>query len=291
MSITHATNVSKSSIATPHAKSSTDTNIRNNVREYVRRADERAAELHYEKLFEQPPQLHRDCPICFIRLPLLYTGRRYYECCGKEICTGCWYAPVYDNQGTKIDEMKCPFCRTPIPKSHEEAIERYNIRMEVGDAQAIYNLGIYYRDGRQGLQQDYTKTLELLHRSAELGYAEAYNSIGCAYDIGEGAKVDKKKAMYYYELAAMEGDVNARHNLGNDELNAGNYDRALKHYMIAINGGFNGSVDQIKEMYLHGDATRDDYTKALRIYQTYLGEIKSDQRDKAAAVHEEYHYY
>ena len=31
--------------------------------------------------------------------------------------------------------------------------------------------------------------------------------------------------------------------------------------------------------------------KALQSYQTYLEEIKSDQRDKAAAADEKYRYY
>ena len=44
-----------------------------------------------------------------------------------------------------------------------------------------------------------------------------------------------------------------------------------------------GSLKIIKLMYREGEATKDDYTKALRSYQEYLDEIKSDQRDKAAA--------
>lgn len=42
-------------------------------------------------------------------------------------------------------------------------------------------------------------------------------------------EVDKKKARYYYELAAIGGDANARHNLGCIE--GADYDRALKHFM------------------------------------------------------------
>ena len=40
-----------------------------------------------------------------------------------------------------------------------------------------------------------------------------------------------------------------------------------------------------------GHARKDDYAKALRSYQAYLDEINSDQRDKAAAVRDEYKYY
>ena len=49
-----------------------------------------------------------------------------------------------------------------------------------------------------------------------------------AYLHGRGVELDKTKARYYYELAAMGGD-STRHNLGIREEIAGNMDRALKH--------------------------------------------------------------
>ena len=113
-----------------------------------------AAELHDEKLFKQPPQLLGDCPICFQLLPTVDSGRRYMACCGKTICSGCIHAPLYDNQGNEVDNEKCPFCRTPHPKTNEEEVERYNVRVEKDDPIAIYNLGCCYRDGIYGLPQN-----------------------------------------------------------------------------------------------------------------------------------------
>ena len=78
----------------------------------------RATELHDIQLFKQPLQLG-DCPICFVRIPSLDpTGKKYQTCCGKVICSGCNYAPLYDNQGNKVDNEKqneCPFCRVVAP--------------------------------------------------------------------------------------------------------------------------------------------------------------------------------
>ena len=70
----------------------------------------------------------------------------------------CVLAPVYDDQGNKVDNEKCPFCRTPRP-TEEECIEREKKRMDAGDAIAIRNLGCYYEQGRNGYPQDYTKAL------------------------------------------------------------------------------------------------------------------------------------
>ena len=99
------------------------------------------------------------------------------------------------------------------------------------------------------MPQDYRKALELWHRAAKLGYAEAYNNIGYAYKYGRGVETDKKKGVYYYELAAMGGDVAARFNLGNNEERMGNFDRAIKHWMIAVGGGSSKSLKKIQELY------------------------------------------
>ena len=246
----------------------------------------RAAELHDEKLFKQPPPEYGDCPICFLRLPALGTGRRYMTCCGKMICSGCNFAPVYDNEGNVVDEKTCPFCRTPESKSNEESIRRVTKRMDAGDDMAIHNQGCYYREGT-GFPQDDTKAFEFYQRAGRLGNAASNFNIAQMYMNGIGVEVDKKKAGHHYELAAIEGHVEARHNLGCFEKNA---ERALKHYMIAVRGGAKNSLDYIQYLYSNGHASKQDYSTALRSYQVYLAEIKSDQRDKAAAADEVFKY-
>ena len=249
----------------------------------------RAAELHDEELFRQPPP-REDCPICFLRMPSLGTGRKYNACCGKMICSGCIYAPVYDNHGNKV-EKKCPFCRTAAPKTDEEILIRIKKRVEIDDSVAIHNLACYYHEGSFDLPHDREKALELYPRAAELGCTKAYYSIGNAYLEGLCVERNEKKERHYYELAAMGGNVHARHNLGCDDANVGKMNRALKHFMIAVGSGDNLSLKKIKQLYLDGHATKDDYAKALKAYQAYLSEIKSDDRDKAAAFNEEYKYY
>jgi len=251
--------------------------------------ERRVAELRDIELFKQPPPSEEDCPICFVRLPTMGTGLRYKSCCGKVICSGCIHAPVYDNQGNARKDKICAFCRVPSSVTDEE-IKRLQKRVDAGDVEAIRNLGSYYFDGMLGLPQDYVKALELYHRAAELGYDEAYNSIGNAYMYGEGVKKDEKKARHYFELAAMRGSPNARHNLGIFEDKRGNMERALKHHMIAVTFGHHNSLKQIQKLYSKGHTTKDDYTKALRVYQEYLNEVKSSQRDKAAAAREDYKY-
>ena len=247
----------------------------------------RAKELHDEKLFKQPP-LREDCPICMIRLPSLYTGRTYMACCGKSICSGCVHG--FQSRITKKEHDVCPFCRTPAPATNEEIVKRNEKRIKMNDPVGMSGIGCMYRDGDCGLPQDHAKALEFWHRAGELGCAEAYYSIGYAYYSGRGVEIDKKKAVHYYELAAVRGDVDARHNLGCLEGLAGNDDRALQHFIISARCGSADSLNSIKLMNKNGDATKDDYAKAIKAYQAFLDEIKSKQRDEAAAIRDNRYY-
>ena len=254
--------------------------------EYQRLAAERAAELHDEKLFKQPPQ-KEDCPICFLRIPSPCTGWRYKMCCGKVICSGCIYSVKIRDGGVGL----CPFCRIPAPTSEEEATKSVKKRIEVEDARAIYDIGLHYYRGTNGFEQNLNKALELWHQAGELGFAEAYYNIGCAYDNGRSLEVDKKKAKHYLELAAMGGDTKARHNLGVMEAQAGNINRAIKHWMISARRGRSSSLNAIRMLFVKGHyVTKEDYSSALRAYQGYLNEVKSSQRDEAAAFCESYKY-
>ena len=127
-------------------------------------------------LFKKPPL--EDCPICFLRLPSLHSGWKYKSCCGKVICSGCFYANA--KMEGNVDQL-CPFCRTPIPISDEEDIEGVTKRVKVGDAIAIHNLGGFYSEGMKGLSRDWNKALELWHRAGELGYFDSHFNIGNAY--------------------------------------------------------------------------------------------------------------
>jgi uncharacterized protein len=220
-------------------------------------------------------------------LPSMDTGSKYKACCGKEICSGCIHACVIRD----IDEQKCAFCRTPTADTYEAIVQRNNNRAKLGDSNAIFTMGTDYFTGLRGLPQHRAKALKLWNRAAELGHTESYFNIGQAYYQGIGVERDMKKADHYYELAAICGHAGARNNLGCSEYQAGNWDRALKHFMLAAGGGSNISLSAIQEMFRDGEATKDDYSKVLRAYQEYLGEIKSDQRDQAAAFDDAYKYY
>ena len=71
----------------------------------------------------------------------------------------------------------------------------------------------------------------------------------------------------------------------------GNFDRSIKHHLIATRLGDKESLDKIQEYFMMKIASKEDYQKALSNYQEYLGEIKSDQRDEAALFDERMNRY
>ena len=231
-----------------------------------------------EDLFKQTPPI--ECPICMLPLPLDEGETTYQACCGKTICNGCMDAVEKGDE-----DIPCPFCRTPVPKSDAEYIKRIMKRVEANDPVAVYNLGCNYYNGRMSLQQNKRKAMKLWFRAGELGHDGANFNLGISYDFGEGAEKDEKKAKYHYELAAMGGYVKARHNLGILEQELGNMERAVKHWMIAAMAGYDNSLNAIRQCYLEGHATKDDFEKALRAHKHATDEMKSDHREAAAADH------
>jgi TPR repeat protein len=81
---------------------------------------------------------------------------------------------------------------------------------------------------------------------------------------------DDAKAEQYNELAAMTGNIYARTHLGIDEFNAGNFDQAIKHWLIAVSLGDIRALNDIKKAVIEGHATKGQYAQALRQYQEYL---------------------
>ena len=251
---------------------------------HKKKCERRVAELHDEALFKKPPP-REECPICMLLLPIDMDEQSFKSCCGKLICNGCIHAMAIEEtrKGKKDEELgMCPYCRTLRPSSDEEEIERIHKLMERSNANAYYQLAGYYDSGDYGLQQDWEKANELWLKAGELGCAEAYSRLGYSYEVGRGVEINKEKAKHYWELAAMMGEVQARHILGLLEGDAGNLERAMKHFMVAARAGDNESLDKVKQGFMEGYVTKDDFAGTLRAYHESQTEMKSEARDKAA---------
>ena len=81
---------------------------------------------------------------------------------------------------------------------------------------AILDLGQSYRNGDFGLAKDSSKAVELIERAARLGLKEAHFDLARSFDEDSYCLIEKDmaRAVEHYEIAAKQGHVGARHNLG-----------------------------------------------------------------------------
>ena len=68
--------------------------------------------------------------------------------------------------------------------------------------------------------------------------------------------MDEEKGIQFWRRAAMQGHVEGRHNLGCDEGRKGNHDRAVRHFLISAKMGYMLSVENIKQRFMAGFATK-----------------------------------
>jgi len=261
--------------------------------EHRQKCQERAAQMFDEKLFADPsPKI--ECPICFLPMPYGAYDSIYQACCGKTICAGCRGAAVkavvdaVTRRSKNLVVDKCAFCRVEPSEIPPEAIGdqndlfiRLKKRMSAGDAEAFRHLGEIYSDGMHGFphNQNATKAFELFSKSADLGSMWGRYNLALAYADGEGVGTDLVKAKYHYELAAIGGNDYARYNLGIIDFQNGNFDRAMKHWMISAMRGLDEPLENLKKNYIKGYLSKDDLEKALLAHKASQDDMKSEHRD------------
>jgi len=250
--------------------------------QHKRACKKRVAELQDEILFRQPESTHKgDCPICCLPIPINSTNRTenasVMSCCCKMICNGC--ACADQRRKGKFSECVCPFCRKPMTFKYEEIEMEYERRAEANDPVAMRQLGI-----RRLEKGDYKSAFEYWTKGAELGDAASHYELSVMYNRGEGVEKDLKKEARHLKEAAIAGNPSARHNLGCAECENVRFDRAVKHWIIAANLGYDKSMVCLKHSYSQGLVSKEDFESALRAHQAAVDATKSPQREAAAEI-------
>ena len=236
----------------------------------------RLAEIRENNLFTQPEESDiGECPICCLPLPLDWSKSRLSSCCCKWICIGCSHA-------TKKRELeqglghKCPYCREAVPNTKEEVEKNWMKRVKASDPVALNQMGS--KCEREG---DFEEAFEYFTKAAKLGNVDAHYNLSLMYHEGKGVEKDIKKELYHLEEASIGGHPWARFNLANLEGRNGREDRATKHLIIAAKLGHDESLEVVKEGFMDGSASKEDFEAALRGHQAAVDATKSRQREEA----------
>jgi TPR repeat protein/predicted phosphodiesterase len=127
------------------------------------------------------------------------------------------------------------------PQSYEQAMKYYLMAADLGNLEAMCDLGYMYLVG-QGTEKDLEKSFYWYLKSAELGYLHSMRDVGQAYYFGIGMEVDYKEAVNWFKKAS--------------ELN------------------YSHATCDLALCYLEGHGVKKNLTKAV---ETYLLALKQDE--------------
>ena len=159
---------------------------------------------------------------------------------------------------------------------------------ESGDAQAQFELGRAYEDGKSVAQDD-ERAVQWFRKSAEQGNAHAQNSMGVMYAQGRGVQRDRAEAVRWYRKAAKQGLPESLYNVAiayyNGEGEEHNTAMACTWMMMAQRKGDTDAAEAVKNikeelnqrldrckydlagLYEKGDEVPQDLPAAVALYK------------------------
>ena len=260
---------------------------KNHRKQHKKACKKRLAEIrdYDKKLFKQPDESYLgECPICCLPLSLDASKSDVTSCCCKQICNGC----ILANQMRETEqglEMRCPYCREPVPFTQEGANKNFMERAKVNDPVALFKMG--QKCDREG---DSDGAIEYYTKAAALGDIGAHFNLSVMYKEGTEVEKDEKKEVYHLEEAAIGGHPSARFNLGLREGRSGRLDRMMKHWIIAAKLGDDDALEALKGGFQRGFSfvSKEKYAAALRGHQAAVDATKSKQREEAHAFEDDF---
>ncbi len=96
---------------------------------------------------------------------------------------------------------------------YSEAFENWMLLAIEGDAEAQFNLGLLYSEGK-GVPVDYRQAVFWYQKGAEQGHTGAQYNLAHLYFGGHGVDKDPVKATHWWQQAAQRGHVLAQQYLG-----------------------------------------------------------------------------
>ena len=96
-----------------------------------------------------------------------------------------------------------------VVSAFAESVADYRKAAEQGDADAQYNLGLFYANG-DGVSKDFAEAVKWWRKSAEQGNVEAQYRLGVCYKNGDGVTKNFAEAAKWCRKAAQQGHQQAK---------------------------------------------------------------------------------
>ena len=148
-----------------------------------------------------------------------------------------------------------------------KAIKLYQRASDHGDPKASFYLGMFYLMGSMGLEKDTKRAILLWHKSAELGYVDAQNTLGLMY---RDKFKDYAKAIKFFQKGVEQGNPRSEFLLGHMYANGmavkQNYVKAAELYQKAADQGYVMAQNNLALMYMNGLGVEQDKRKSYQFY-------------------------
>lgn len=160
---------------------------------------------------------------------------------------------------------------TEWPSLSNVGLESLRQRVARQEIEAIYELGMRYYEGRDGVEQDYRKSFPLLKRVADVGYAPAQYNVARSYRYGRGVKESQALAFEWYSKAAEQGYGSAECAVGN-ALQSGrgvskNPVAAMEWLERAVAHGNAAACHSIGNIYYYDESVPEHLEIAVKWYR------------------------
>ncbi|MGE4490082.1 MAG: lambda-exonuclease family protein, partial [Kiritimatiellales bacterium] len=165
-------------------------------------------------------------------------------------------------------------CKQEAEHWRIRAAEKNRPRLYVASGEPEYDAGLIFEKARD--EKYWEEGYRWLRRSAELGYAEAQNSLGLSYECGDLVEEDLQEAKKWYQRAADQGLTEAFGSLRSVLTDLGEYEEALKQGLIyaklSSNGDGFSEVGSIYANHLKDGAKAEEFYR-LAAESTYCRDM------------------
>lgn len=176
---------------------------------------------------------------------------------------------LYSGDGVP-EELLSEFSDEENDHSLKQSVELYEQLAAQGDAEAYFSLGCAY-DYFEAPEEDLKKSFAYFMKAAQMGYAQAYVCLGSAYFRGKGVEKDWVKAREMYQTGASMGNPLAILQFANC-LKRGtggekDYSAAMTLYLQLAEHRNDDALYELGDMYLKGLGVEVDLQKAFDFFK------------------------
>ena len=173
-------------------------------------------------------------------------------------------------EGTAKNQIEKDYTKEQ-EKKFLERLNELKIRAKNDDSNAMVHLGnLYYLGtGNKIFRQDLKKAVQWYQKATDLGNSEAMYNLGNCYQYGVSVEQNEKKALSLFELSVNNGLYEAAHKVGKLFENKKDFKKARRYYSISANSkGDKPSLKKIAKYNMEGIGGEKNLKKAFSFYSS-----------------------